>query len=243
MDSRIEGLVSYIERCIRDCEHHDSFMSYFSKNIPQYEKFYPESNSVDEMISLTFDGDAAPYIMKLSTVIRQIAFHLKSNISLLDESIGDHTEIMYFTFASNERHNGDGKLLEKNYINENGAFYEMFDPQNGKIQTRIYDRNEVLGVISDLNEQFGFRYCSDHPFVDGTVNLSKTKPLFTVEVTWANGCRIKLKDSEDNMVESVFINSDSLYEAYYGYMVRKGYFYDGSQKKDTLVFVKDNGEQ
>ena len=191
-------------------------MAYFSKNIPQYEKFYSESNFVNVMVSLTFDGDATPYIMKLSTVIRQIAFHLKSNISLLDEAIGDSTEIMYFTFASNERRNGDGKLLEKNYINENGAFYEMFDPQNGKIQTRIYDRNEVLDAISDLNEQYGFRYRSDQPFVETPVSLSKIKPLFTVEATWANGCRIILKDTEGNVVESAFINSDSLYEAYYG---------------------------
>jgi len=243
LERRIEYLVDEIERYIQNNQHHDSFMAYFSRNIPQFEEHHLESHFRNEMVTLTFDGAAAPYVMNLTTIIREIGFHLSRNISLLDESIGNDTEIMQFTFASDEGRKEGIKLFTKNYINENGAFYEVFDPQNGRIVTKIYDRGKVLEVISELAEEYGFRYDSSQPFVGTPISLSKIKPLFTVEVNWSNGCRIILSEEGKEADSKEVDSKKSLYEAYYSYMVENGYFYDGSEKEGKHIFVKANGLQ
>ena len=180
---------------------------YRINNIPIY--FFEHEN--EDPHALVVNGNDINYSLRDTTNLK----------TAKDEDIG----IVSFSVKTGERINA-----YKTYIHNGKLFVERYYTRDGIILVRAYDIDKVYNPeIKDLYE---FKPESAFNQIQW---LTGCEPEFSISITeqFPNKMNVSVSKNNDEH-ETEIIEGDSLYSAYYDYMVEKGYFVNNSNKQKKI---------
>lgn len=227
------GMVSHRTR--------DTLITYLRKNVPEFNYLsIQDCNNARKGVfrEYFFKGDAESFVMRTGSprVSNKIKFALKDTIGVL-EALDDNPEmVMFYHDMGSAKELLDRRNFKKQLITKDNAFCEIFYPTlnaaGKRVITKIYDRNEILAGISILQDEIpGLVVLSNASFVSGVAEKVNLKPKYTVEASYNDDVyTVVLYDHEGKEIETKIIYGKNMYDAYYSYMVEKGYFTDNNEK-------------
>ena len=238
----LTNAVLYVTRLKRQ-DYLSIIEEYFRYNISSFGKYLCEYRTVPKVFKDMFS--------------RMCIFHLgKSNRSYFLQANRDTQEIEYllndkvdslFNMTNATTFDiefGKEEGFRKLMFNENGFFIEEYHPDKS-VKVSIYDIDEVKKSAYGYEEKYSLREIMNKPTEqpifcpDESLMLTITvEPVIDISKGICTGYEIKELDSDDKQIKSTKEETEkSLYSTYYDYMVEKGYFYSGNQKKSG-AFVK-----
>jgi len=194
---------------------------YLNFNTDGFDEFTMEKKSIDlqsgdikyPIYQYESSDELVPYTLFVSGQPGEIHYVFKDNIDLdfcVDHNIG----VLSFGMKT-----GNNLTFRKNYVNEKGFFIEDYIP--GKyVFTEVHDINLLSAFHNGTNvvkPQSAFQ--SQDFFTTRFLSL-----LIFVSQKGPNLYEVDIRDCDGRPIQTVEYKGDSLYSAYYHFMVDMGYF-------------------
>ena len=197
--------------------------SYFHCNIPEFVKAY--AYDYDGHVTFEVCREEKTDLLLMNQVDKSLKFTSEEDW-ILDTIKYGQTAI---NFASGK--DALGEFLEKQQITSSWAIHEVnrastlyTSGDRGCIESYIYSLDQLDRAIRTIEGKLGTKVSTNMSFVGGVMELADEVPKHVVSVMHTpNGIVASLSD-ENGTVENIYLNGCNLYDAYYDYMIRCGFF-------------------
>lgn len=191
------------------CEYFSYNVKDFISYISNY-KVLEREDSVSRLCIFDFNKDNYPCELIINRDTGDFYYVLKDGVNPFDIK-----DVSIFDFSEEKK-----PFIKRRHLNNTGLFVEDYYHKE-KIQTTLYGIEGIEDAVT-----FSLKNNINCLPIDNIVCI------ITVEVTGDQSYRITIRNKDNELLEpAVEIEGNSLYSAYYDFMITKGYFSNNDNAK------------